>query len=165
MKRRGELIHLEEYTREKCHDFYRKYIADPQMTELPFAYDKQNVDHYYDSKVLDKQRVFFAIMLTGSVIGEIQLKRINFSAGEATLSIILSDDAVKNRGYGTEAVKLIIAYGADTLNLRTIYADAVSGNNRSRHVLEKMGFVHLENRNSMSFYKLELSKTQREEIL
>lgn len=155
---KGKKISLLPYTRVRCHEFYRKYISDPMMTEAEYVYNEEKVNQYYDLKVLDASRIFFAIVCDDVIIGEIQLKRVDNVNACATLSIVMSEDKVKNKGYGTEAERLILAYGFETLNLKTIYADAVHRNYRSKHVLEKLGFVHLYDDTILSYYKLDRVK-------
>ena len=46
-----------------------------------------------------------------------------------------------NRGYATEAVKEILRHGFDDLGLNKIYCAYFDGNNRSKKVQEKCGFV------------------------
>ncbi|BCJ99468.1 GNAT family N-acetyltransferase [Anaerocolumna chitinilytica] len=154
---KGKSITLTPYTSDNCHSFYRTYIADPMMTENIFVYNKEKTDTYYHNKVMDPTRIFFAISHEDSIIGEIQLKRIDFHNKCATLSIILSNDSVKNKGFGTEAEKLLIEYAFNQLDIETIYADAVHRNTRSRHVLEKIGFEHINDDEILTYYKLEKS--------
>lgn len=151
----GKLISLTPYTSECCHIFYKNYISDSMMTEDIFVYNKEKIDSYYKNKVIDPTRLFFAISYGENIIGEIQLKRIDTSRKCATLSIILTNDSVKNRGFGTEAEKLLIEYAFNQLGIETIYADAVHRNTRSRHVLEKIGFEHIKENEILTFYKLE----------
>ena len=56
-------------------------------------------------------------------------------------SIHLQNDAVKNKGYGTQAERLAIAYAFDALGVDHILADSVEKNRRSQHVLETMEWV------------------------
>lgn len=46
-----------------------------------------------------------------------------------------------NNGYSTQAVRNIVAYGFNTLDLVRIYAGVFEHNKASRRVLEKAGFV------------------------
>ena len=47
-----------------------------------------------------------------------------------------------NRGYGTEAVKAVLAYGFGQLNLNRIYAPHFQGNDASGRVLHKAGMTY-----------------------
>lgn len=149
----GENIVLKPYTLERCHEFYKFYISDSAMTYDMYAYDKEKVDRYYQIRVLDTARRFFAICHDNKVIGEIQLKRIDFEKLCGTLSIHLVDDSVKGKGFGTDAERLLIKYAINDLGLHTIYADAIHRNNRSKHILEKLGFKHLYDDEDLAYYE------------
>ena len=47
-----------------------------------------------------------------------------------------------NKGYCTEACKKLVDVGFNEINLKAINADTVDGNNSSKRVLEKLGFVY-----------------------
>ncbi|WIV12705.1 GNAT family N-acetyltransferase [Proteiniborus sp. MB09-C3] len=153
MELTGEKIALKSYTLERCHEFYKDYISDPAMTYDNYVYNKERVDRYYQNKVLDAERRFFAICYNNKVIGEIQLKRIDFEKLYGTLSIHLVNDTVKGRGFGTEAERLLIEYAINELGLHTIYADTIHRNYRSKHILEKLGFEHIYDDDVLAYYK------------
>lgn len=46
------------------------------------------------------------------------------------------------KGYATEAARVIVRYGFETLKLNRIYAGVFEGNSSSVHVLEKLGFQY-----------------------
>lgn len=150
---KGEKVVLVPYTIERCHEFFIEYVADSAMTYDTYVYDKEKVDRYYQNKVLDVRRCFFAISHNEKTIGEIQIKRIDTEKLCGTLSVHLINDSFKGKGYGTEAQRLLIDHVANTLGLKTIYADAVHRNYRSKHILEKLGFEHLYNDDDLSYYK------------
>lgn len=95
----GEKIALMPYTNDRCHEVYEKYISDPLMTYDQFYYDKKRVDQYYELKVKDPTRCFFAIVSDGRAVGEIQLKYINETEKYGTLSIVIASDEYKNKGF------------------------------------------------------------------
>jgi RimJ/RimL family protein N-acetyltransferase len=117
-----------------------------------YTYDKEWVDRYYQKKVTDKSRRFFAICHYEKAVGEISLKNIDFEQGCATMSVVFSNDNYKNRGWGTEAERLIVDYAFDELGLHIIYADCVLRNKRSQHVLEKIGFIYSHEDEAMRYY-------------
>lgn len=41
---KGKLVHLKPYTREGCHQLFKGYIADSQMTNDAFIYNPEKVD-------------------------------------------------------------------------------------------------------------------------
>lgn len=151
---KGEKIILVPYTKERCHAFFKDYVSDPAMTYENYTYDNEKVDRYYQNKVLDTSRLFFAICYDDKTVGEIQIKRIDKEKLCCTLSVALVNDAFKGKGYGTEAQRLLVDYAINTLGLKTIYADAVHRNHRSKHILEKLGFKHLYDDDVLAYYKL-----------
>ncbi len=154
MELKGEKVVLLPYTLERCHEFYREYVADPNMTYDEYVYDKNKVDIHFQNRVLDPSRIFFAICLSGKTIGEIQIKQLDLNKQCGTLGIHLVNDAYKGKGYGTEAQRLLIDYAINSLGLKTIYADAVHRNHRSKHVLEKVGFKYICDDDVLSYFKL-----------
>lgn len=153
---KGEKIVLMPYTLERCHEFFIDYVSDSAMTYDTYIYDKEKVDRYYQNKVLDVSRCFFAICFNEKTIGEIQIKRIDTEKQCGTLSIHLVNDSFKGKGYGTEAEQLLLNHATNTLGLKTIYADAVHRNQRSKHILEKLGFTYLYSDDDLTFYKFSI---------
>lgn len=141
VKLQGKSISLETYTSERCHEFWSKYISDYDMWDFDYIYDKEKVDKYFESKATDKSRRFFAICNNKKTVGEIQLKGIDLKNKCGTLSIHFSCDAYKNRGWGTQAIQLIIKYAFDELKLKRIYADAVHRNTKANTFLKRMGLA------------------------
>ncbi len=150
----GKHIVLKPYTKDFCHEFYKEYVSDYQMTETEFVYNKESVDNYFELKNSLENRIIFAVLLDRQVVGEIQLKYIDFDDLHATLSVVLKNDSVKGRGYGTEAEKLIIDYAFNELNVKKVYADTTYRNVRSKHILLKLGFIHIKDEDEMSYFEL-----------
>ncbi len=47
-----------------------------------------------------------------------------------------------NQGYGSEAMRLMLKYGFETVNLHRIYLRVFENNPRAVRAYEKAGFVH-----------------------
>ena len=152
-------IALLPYTKERVHEFYKQYVYDPMIFSKDsdiksYIYSKSLVDDFYEYKVLDPTRRFFAICLNDKTIGEIQIKYIDFDKKCGSLSVALINDSVKGYGYGTQAERLMIDYAFNNLGLLTLYADAVLRNRRSQHVLEKLGFLFTHEDDMLRYYVL-----------
>lgn len=153
----GKEIDLLPYTIERCHEFWKDYVTDYDMWDQEYNYDEDSVNKYYQVKVMDENRKFFAICRKGKTIGEIQLKNIDFEDKHGTMSIHLSNDIHKNKGLGTEAEKLLINYAFECLKLNCIYADTVLRNKRSQHILEKLGFTKIDEDDVLIYYELKVA--------
>ena len=153
------MITLEIMTRELCHELYKEWTNDESIYMdmslfKTFIYNEATVDRYYDSKQ-NSSRILFAVMLEGKPIGEVQLKEIDKTSKECTLSIHMQNDTAKGKGYGTEAEKLAIKYAFEELGMKVVNADTVLKNTRSQHVMEKVGFKFIKEDGDFRYYKIE----------
>lgn len=151
-------LELKKMTRDLCHELYKNWENDPSIygdmsAFSPYVYRTESVDKYFDAKNIPS-RVLFAIMLDGIPIGELQLKYIDWVNAECTLSIHLQNDAVKGKGYGTQAERLAVQYAFNELGMKTIHADAILKNTRSQHVLEKVGFQLVGEDDAFKYYRI-----------
>lgn len=73
-------------------------------------------------------------------VGTVGLHRVGGPNRSASLGIAIGEKGHWNRGLGTEAMRLMSAYGFDTLNLHRIELHVYAGNTRARHVYERVGF-------------------------
>lgn len=152
-------IWLTAMTREMCHAFYRQFQNDPAVFAPdqafePYVYSPEKTDAYWREQDVPTRRVF-AIMLDGQMIGEIKLKYIDFDKRECSMGVHLLDDSVKGKGYGTQAEKMILAYAFNELGMLAVNADALHGNTRSQHVLEKVGFQYVRSDEKFKYYRCE----------
>lgn len=154
-----DAIRLEKMTRALCHELYRGWVNDAsiymdQSAFKPFTYSEAAVDRYFDARN-EPSRLLFAIMLGDRPIGELQLKRIDWEKAECTLSMHMQSDAVKNKGYGTQAERLAVRHAFEELGMAAVNADAVLKNVRSQHVLEKVGFRLVGEDGMFRYYRIE----------
>lgn len=153
------MIELKKMTRALCHELYRDWHSDASICAdmssfKPYSYDSASVDRYFDAKS-EPSRILFAIVLDGRPIGELQLKRIDREKSECTLSIHMQNDAVKGKGYGTQAERLAVKYAFEELGMRAVNADTILKNTRSQHVLEKAGFQPVGESDAFRYYRIE----------
>lgn len=64
-----------------------------------------------------------------------------------------ANDSVKNKGYGSAAERLALAYAFENLGMESVLADSVLKNTRSQHVLEKVGFVLIGVDDTFKYYR------------
>ena len=154
-----ETITITPMTRELLHDFYKSFVPDSIIladrdTCDPYIYDAAEVDREYYENTAIRDRMDFAVLLNGKLIGDVGLKHIDYDRKECELMIHLTNDSVKDKGYGTQAEKLMIQYAFDVLGMETILADSIHKNTRSQHVLEKIGFQYIGEDKMYKYYKL-----------
>ena len=152
-----ESVRLRPMTAEMYHAYYREYQNDPDLYPdrgdcRPFVYDPEWVDRYIRRQA-EKRRRCFAIMVGDEMAGELIIRDIE-PKERATLSISMKNAAYKDRGIGTRAERLAIGVVFDEMEIPVLYADALLTNARSRHVLEKVGFVETGRDGAFAYYCL-----------
>ena len=154
-------IILVPMTRELCHQFYRDFQNDPAIGHYyEYIYSVKTADSYFDRNTIPG-RMLFAIVLDNQVIGECKLKDIDFQKLECSMGIHLQNDSVKGKGYGTQAERLILRYAFEKLGLVAVNAEAATGNFRSQHVLEKVGFRYTSEDDVFRYYRCTCKDKQR----
>jgi RimJ/RimL family protein N-acetyltransferase len=76
------------------------------------------------------------------LIGSLAFNEIDWRNRAAEFGIMIGDKKYWNRGYGTEAVLLLVNHGFNTLNLNRIFLRVFENNPRAIRAYEKAGFVH-----------------------
>lgn len=155
-------IRLLPMTRERMHEMYRGFSLDPAIfmdlslyeQKKDYVYDPQKVDALFDMRNEEEGSIAFAIMLDNAVIGEVGLRHFSAENKECELTVHMQNDAVKNRGYGTQAEQLAVNYAFDVLGAESIFAESLIKNTRSQHVLEKLGFQYLGEEDGFKQYRL-----------
>ena len=156
----GEKVTLVSCTNELWHAVYPRYEPDPMMDTAPYQYDFATCERAFCTKTADETRMYFAITCKEQPIGEIYLKHIDKEKRSAGLGIALINDSAKGKGYGTEAIGLLVGFAFSQLGLETIIADSVLRNTRSQHVLEKAGFTYTHEDQLFKYYRLESIKPE-----
>lgn len=75
-----------------------------------------------------------------SFIGEVELTQICWHTREAELKICIGDPAFRGRGFGTQAIKLVLANAFTKLKLKKVYLRVYQYNTRALHCYLQCGF-------------------------
>ena len=85
------------------------------------------------------------------MIGTVSLEEIDNLNGNATLGIFIGDKEYRSKGYGTEAIRLILDYGFNYMNLHNIKLDLMDFNERALKCYQKCGFKEYGRRRKCKF--------------
>jgi len=96
-----------------------------------------------DLEKSDTNELFFAIrMLEGeALIGFIGLFNLYRQHGDALVAIALGERQYWGNGYGTDAMRVMLRYAFDELNLRRVGLIVFEYNPRAMRSYEKVGFI------------------------
>ena len=139
------LVHLDE---EKHLDHIMEHFNDPEMRVFlggyaPVTRDAEREWIRSANEEMKQRRAFtFAIerIPECDMIGSLGLHDIDWLSRNAVLGIAIYPKKFWGKGYGTEALELLIDYGWTHLNLRRIHLGVHDFNPRAKHVYEKLGF-------------------------
>lgn len=140
---KGKQVALREIRKSDL-PFFVKWMNDPEITQyltvyLPMTMEEE--EEWYENIGKKKNSVYFAITTSDDkLIGNIVLNKINEKNRCATLGIVIGDKNDWGKGYGREAIKLIVKYGFETLNLHRIELKYYDFNERAKKCYEKAGF-------------------------
>ena len=92
------------------------------------------------SKGNDKRSFNIVDLKEGKLVGSIALERFDWIGKSAELGIFIGDAEYRDKGYGTEAINLLLEYGFKYLNLHSIRLHLLSINERAHKCYLKCGF-------------------------
>jgi RimJ/RimL family protein N-acetyltransferase len=111
----------------------------PQSLARAYAdFDRQAAEGGRDGNPFG---IAFAIEADGQLIGFCGLSHRDPFAATAELGITIGDKAYWGKQYGREAIRLLLDYGFDLLNLRRIYLRVHGRNERGIRAYRACGFV------------------------
>ena len=106
--------------------------------------------HFENPK--ENEYIFFIVRSEDDkLIGTIGLHSVDNINRRATLGIFIGDKSGRNKGFGTEAIRLILEYGFKYLNLNNIKLDVLEFNERAQACYKKCGFKEYGRRRKSEF--------------
>ena len=118
---------------------------DPEIRETLFLAFPINVDRIREritAQVNSQNAVILTIAekTTGKAIGQTAFFRIDPISRSGIFYLALLDKSKWSRGLGTEATRLMLEYGFNTLNLHRIQLHVFKDNKAAIRIYEKIGF-------------------------
>ncbi len=134
---------------------YTKWFNDRAVVENLGAYS-QNFGILAEKDAVEslaKTGHNYAIVLNegDELIGNISLMKINDVYKSAELGIFIGENNNRGKGYGTEAIKILVDYGFNTLNLKNIMLTLDSENIGGYKCYQKAGFEEFGKRHECRY--------------
>jgi len=150
----GELVLLRPFDLDQDAPAIREWLTDPEVarytdgdpgTEPPPPWDEdaeRRMRDWYGTRAEQTDRLDLAIVDRASsrCVGEAVLNLWSPANRSCNFRILLTA-AGRDRGLGTEAVRLTVGYGFESLGLHRISLSVFDHNPRGRRAYEKVGFV------------------------
>lgn len=143
----GKLVRLVPLDPAKHTDLLLRWINDPTLTRTlgggTYPTTRQMQEEYIESVAKNEWSNGVKWMietLDGRTIGTSDLRGLNPIHRTAASGSFIGPLEERGKGYGKEAVALRSRYAFRTLNLETLYASHLEGNEASHRMLESNGY-------------------------
>ncbi len=142
----SERLYLRAVLPNDANEAYCRWMNDPEVNKYLesrfYPHTQETLRDYVTGKLGDVESPFFAIVLKKGDrhIGNIKLGPINTIHRFADIGIIIGERDCWGKGYATEAIRLIVKYAFDTLNLHKVTAGFYEPNLQSMKAFANAGF-------------------------
>ena len=142
----GELVRLREYRKSDI-EIAQNYINDAEIKRLlhpgiPYLYTLEDEQKWFDNLSATNQNYSFAIETTddNKYIGGCGINRLDWKNSVAEVGIFIGNKAYWGKGYGTDAMKILVTFIFEQMNINKIKLHVFSFNTRAIKSYEKVGF-------------------------
>jgi len=123
----------------------RKWANDPEIRRLTgetLPMSQAGADEFLEKVRKDRDRAWFVVVLKENdrVIGEAGLLRMFYAWRATDLTLIIGEKEAWGKGYGTEAILLLLDYAFGYLSFHRVAIGVVGFNERALRFYEKVGF-------------------------
>ena len=141
---KGKTVLLRAIEKEDA-EILREMINDEEIEKMMWGYSfpvaRHQQENWIENLSGDKSVFRAMIDVDGRAIGTIILSDIDLRNGTAEIHIKLSNDNVRGKGYGTDAVNALVRYCFEELRMNCVYCRVKEDNSASQRMFLKCGFV------------------------
>ncbi len=149
----GQNIYLSPINLEDL-EIYTNWLNNKLVAENTGFYGK-NFTLESEKAILERlsQGHTYAIIAKegNQLLGNAGLESVDNINRTAEIGIFIGEEAKRSKGYGSEALKLLLEYGFKTLNLNNIMLKLNATNERALKCYEKMGFQLIGHRTAARY--------------
>lgn len=112
------------------------------LLSYPDSDASADLDHWLERRKNEPRGAFFVVadFETDECLGYVQLTNVHGKGRHGALGVALSD-AAQGRGFGRQAVMLLLHYAKDVMGLRKVELEVMSSNDRAVGLYRSLGFV------------------------
>ena len=144
----GRTVHLRPGERDDVPLFVR-WFSDERTTrhlKLRSPIGLAMEERWFETMLVGhgRDRWFFVICrrVDGRPVGTIGLHDVDHINGGTGLGVTIGDPADTGRGYGSEAIAILVDFAFGDLRLERVWLDVYDDNVDARRLYERLGFVH-----------------------
>lgn len=149
---RGERVRLTMEDAKTLAQYYSRWSRNSELYRLmdsgitrpqSIKASEKGFEEFLESKP-NERSFFFSVrtLADDRLIGDVGLEIVGWAHGEAFVGIGLGEPEFWGKGYGTDAMWVVLRYAFDELNLRRVSLNTFEYNPRAVRSYEKVGFRH-----------------------
>ena len=149
----GERIYLSPVNKDDV-EIYTKWLNDEGVAVNLGQYAKVislNSEQKFLEEVTSDGYNLAIVKNDDTLIGNISLFSINHICRSATTGLFIGEKENRGKGYGTEALRLVLNFGFSALNLHNIMLNVYSDNTQAITCYKKVGFTEFGRRRESVF--------------
>lgn len=142
----GRLVRLVTYDPEKHASLFAGWSRDSEYSRLQDAdpsvmWSPEQVKQYFEK---EEELYLFMIesLADGKALGVIELQSIKWPTGDSFVGIGIGDREDWGKGYGLDAMNIILGYAFNQVGLTRVSLTVFEYNPRAIRCYEKAGFQH-----------------------
>ncbi len=143
----GQKVRLRAYRKEDMPQA-QAYMNDMEVRRnlapgIPYPFTLENEEKWYSTLSGTNETYSFAIetLEDEKYIGGCGVNHIDWKNSAVTVGIFIGDKNYWSRGYGTDAMNLLVKFIFEQMNVNKVKLQVYSFNDRARKCYEKCGFV------------------------
>lgn len=140
----GERVYLSPVNADDA-ETYTKWMNDFEVTDYTgrsSALLTLPAEQAWIKSAIEGKNYLFSIVKNEDdmLIGNIELQNVNHTDRSTTLGILIGEADERNKGYGTEAINLVLDFAFNYLNINSVNLTLLAVNERAKRCYEKVGF-------------------------
>jgi RimJ/RimL family protein N-acetyltransferase len=146
---RGNLVRLAALDPEETGAALSRFSRDSEFFRLMDSYPcrpltKEGTKKWIEKDLENNKVIIFTIrtLAEDRLIGDVGLDGLYWNHGDTFLGIGVGDRDFWGKGYGRDAMQLVLRYAFAELNLRRVTLNVFEYNPRAIRCYEKIGFQH-----------------------
>ncbi len=149
----GEKVYVSPVNSDD-YEIYTKWLNDENVTKyltIHNSYVTIAGEKDFLNSINSSDFIFAIVKNDNTLIGNIGLHNLDYKNGTATLGIFIGDEENMSKGYGSEAIKLLINFAFNELRLHNIMLNVFDFNARAIKAYTKCGFTEFGRRHDAFF--------------
>lgn len=144
----GERIILREYKKEDL-SYIREWVNNAKITDMlsdifKFPHSLRVTERFLDMMIESDSKDMCGFVIadkkTEEYIGQIDLIKIDWKNRKALMGIVIGREQNHSKGYGTEAIKILLKFAFERLGLNKVELEVREYNKKGIRCYEKCGF-------------------------